>query len=136
MCCDSEPWALLQLLSAGNMRGLAGILRNSAVLLLGACVSCAGSYAASAVLTHDDIVRSGATTIPDLLRLVSGVQGAQGRSDRWAVGIRGFDGRLSRGLLVPIDGRGVYTPLLAGVYWDVQDLAFDEIDRIEVIRIA
>lgn len=90
--------------------------------------------AAIFVLTHDDIRRSGATTIPDLLRLVPGVQVAQEQSDQWAVGIRGFDGQFSRGLLVLIDGRSVYTPLFEGVYWDVQDLPFDSIDRIEVIR--
>ena len=86
------------------------------------------------VLTQDDIRRSGATTIPDLLRLVPGVQVAQEQSDQWAVGIRGFDGQFSSGLLVLIDGRSVYTPLFEGVYWDVQDLPFDDIDRIEVIR--
>ncbi|HTW46791.1 MAG TPA: TonB-dependent receptor [Acidobacteriaceae bacterium] len=90
--------------------------------------------AAVFVLTHDDIRRSGATTIPDLLRLVPGVQVAQEQSDQWAVGIRGFDGQFSRGLLVLIDGRSVYTPLFEGVYWDVQDLPLDDIDRIEVIR--
>jgi iron complex outermembrane recepter protein len=90
--------------------------------------------AAIFVLTHDDIRCSGATTIPDLLRLVPGVQVSQEQSDQWAVGIRGFDGQFSRGLLVLIDGRSVYTPLFEGVYWDVQDLALDDIDRIEVIR--
>lgn len=90
--------------------------------------------AAVYVLTHDDIERSGATTIPDLLRLVPGVQVSQEESDQWAVGIRGFDGQFSRGILVLIDGRSVYTPLFEGVYWDVQDLPFEDIDRIEVIR--
>lgn len=90
--------------------------------------------AAIFVLTHDDIVRSGATTIPDLLRLVPGVQVSQEQSDQWAIGIRGFDSQFSKGLLVLIDGRSVYTPLFEGVYWDVQDLPFDDIDRVEVIR--
>lgn len=90
--------------------------------------------AAIYVLTHQDIVRSGATTIPDMLRLIPGVQVSQSQSDQWAVGIRGFDGQFSRGLLVLIDGRSVYTPLFQGVYWDVQDLPIDSIDRIEVIR--
>lgn len=90
--------------------------------------------AAVYVLTHEDIERSGAKTIPDLLRLVPGVQVAQEQSDQWAVGIRGFDSPFSKGLLVLIDGRSVYTPLDEGVYWDVQDLVLDDIDRIEVIR--
>jgi iron complex outermembrane receptor protein len=90
--------------------------------------------AAVSVLTQDDIRRSGATSIPELLRLVPGVDVAREQSDQWAVGIRGFNSQFSKGLLVLIDGRSVYTPLFEGVYWDVQDLDFDDIDRIEIIR--
>ena len=90
--------------------------------------------AAIYVLTQEDIRRSGATTLPDLLRLVPGVEVAQIDSDKWAVGIRGFGSRLSRSVLVLIDGRSVYTPLFAGVYWEVQDTLIEDIDRIEVIR--
>jgi iron complex outermembrane receptor protein len=90
--------------------------------------------AAVFVVTHDDILRSGATSIPELLRLVPGVEVSRGQSSGWAVGIRGFDSGFSKGLLVLIDGRSVYTPLFEGVYWDVQDVVFDNIDRIEVIR--
>ena len=90
--------------------------------------------AAVSVLTQDDIRRSGATSIPELLRLVPGVDVAREQSGEWAVGIRGFNSQFSKGLLVLIDGRSVYTPLFEGVYWDVQDLVFDDIDRIEVIR--
>jgi iron complex outermembrane receptor protein len=90
--------------------------------------------AAVFVLTQDDISRSGATTIPELLRLVPGVEVARSQSSGWSVGIRGFNSGFSKGLLVLIDGRSVYTPLFEGVYWDVQDLVFDDIDRIEVIR--
>ncbi|HTV55834.1 MAG TPA: Plug domain-containing protein, partial [Terriglobia bacterium] len=63
------------------------------------------------VLTQEDIRRSGATTIPDILRLVPGVEVAQIDSDQWAVGVRGFGGQFSQSLLVLIDGRSVYTPL-------------------------
>src|ERR1700761_1407652 len=90
--------------------------------------------AAIAVLTQDDIRHSGATTIPELLRLVPGVNVAREQSDQWAVGVRGFNSQFSKGLLVLIDGRSVYTPLFEGVYWDVQDLGLADIDRIEVIR--
>ena len=90
--------------------------------------------AAVFVVTHDDIRRSGATTIPEALRLVPGVEVARSQSGAWAVGIRGFNSGFSKDLLVLIDGRSVYTPLFEGVYWDVQDLVFDDIDRIEVIR--
>ena len=90
--------------------------------------------AAIFVLTTEDIRRSGATTIPELLRLVPGVQVSRSQSDDWAVGIRGFASGFSKDLLVLIDGRSVYTPLFEGVYWDVQDLPLQDIDRIEIIR--
>jgi iron complex outermembrane receptor protein len=90
--------------------------------------------AAVFVVTSDDIRRSGATTIPELLRLVPGVEVARSQSGAWAVGIRGFNSGFSKDLLVLIDGRSVYTPLFEGVYWDVQDLVLDDIERIEVIR--
>ena len=90
--------------------------------------------AAIYVLTQEDIRRSGASSIPEVLRLVPGVEVARIDSDHWAVGIRGFGSQFSRSLLVLIDGRSVYTPLFAGVYWDVQDTLLEDIDRIEVIR--
>ncbi len=90
--------------------------------------------AAVYVLTQQDIRRSGATNIPDLLRLVPGVEVAQIDSDKWAIGIRGFEGRLAKAVLVLIDGRSVYTPLFAGVYWEVQNLLLEDVERIEVVR--
>ncbi len=85
-------------------------------------------------MTSADIRRSGATTIPELLRLIPGLAVAQIDSSKWAVGSRGFQGRLSRSMLVLIDGRSVYAPLFAGTYWEVQDTLLEDIDRIEVIR--
>ena len=90
--------------------------------------------AAVGVLTSEQIHRSGARTIPDLLRLLPGVNVAQIDSSEWAIGVRGFQGKLSRSVLVLIDGRTVYTPLFAGVYWDMQDVMIEDIDRIELIR--
>lgn len=90
--------------------------------------------AAIYVITQEEIRRSGATTIPELLRMAPGVEVARIDSDHWAVGIRGFNGEFSKSLLVMIDGRSVYSPLFAGVYWQVQDTLFEDIDRIEVIR--
>ncbi|HET9742430.1 MAG TPA: TonB-dependent receptor plug domain-containing protein, partial [Terriglobales bacterium] len=86
------------------------------------------------VITQDDIRRSGVTTIPDALRLAPGVQVSEIDSNHWAVGIRGFASQFSRSVLVLIDGRSVYTPLFAGVYWDVQNVMLEDVDRIEVIR--
>jgi len=90
--------------------------------------------AAVYVLTQEDIRRSGATSIPELLRLVPGVEVAQVDSDHWSVSIRGFGAVLASKLLVLIDGRSVYTPLFAGVYWQVQATPLEDIERIEVIR--
>src|SRR5450755_3962526 len=90
--------------------------------------------AAVYVITGEDIERSGATNIPEALRLAPGIEVARIDSDKWSIGIRGFGSRLSRSVLVLIDGRTVYTTLLAGTYWEVQDTLLDDIDRIEVIR--
>jgi iron complex outermembrane receptor protein len=90
--------------------------------------------AAIYVITHDDIMRSGATSIPEALRLAPGVEIARIDSSKWSIGIRGFGSRLSRSVLVLMDGRTVYTTLLAGTYWEVQDTVMDDIERIEVIR--
>ena len=90
--------------------------------------------AAVYVLTQEDIRRSGATSIPEALRLAPGVEVARVDSDHWSVGIRGFGAVLANKLLVLIDGRSVYTPLYAGVYWQAQNMPLEDIDRIEIIR--
>src|ERR1022692_2432134 len=94
------------------------------------------SEAASAVfvITSEDIARSGANNIPDLLRMVPGVEVAQINSSQWAISVRGFNGQYSNKLLVLVDGRTVYSPMLSGVFWDALDVTLDNIDRIEVIR--
>ena len=90
--------------------------------------------AAIFVITSEDIRRSGATCIPEALRLAPGVEVARIDSNSWSIGIRGFGTNLTRSVLVLIDGRTVYTPLFDGTYWDVQDTMMEDIDRIEVIR--
>jgi len=89
---------------------------------------------AAFVLTSEDIRRSGMTSIPDLLRLVPGVTVSQISSSAFAISARGFTNEFANKLLVMIDGRSVYTPLFSGVYWDIQDLMLEDIERIEVIR--
>jgi iron complex outermembrane receptor protein len=86
------------------------------------------------VITGEDIRRSGATSIPEALRLAPGVEVQRIDSNRWSIGIRGFGSRLTRSVLVLIDGRTVYTTLFAGTYWEAQDTDMPDIDRIEVIR--
>ncbi len=90
--------------------------------------------AAIFVITKEDIHRSGATNIPDLLRMVPGLDVAQINPGVWAISARGFNGQYSTTLLVLIDGRTVYTPTFSGVFWDAQDVPLDLIERIEIIR--
>jgi len=90
--------------------------------------------AAIYVITGDDIQRSGATNIPEALRLAPGVEVARITSGEYAIGIRGFNSRLSRSVLVLIDGRTVYSTFTAGTYWETQDVLINDIERIEVIR--
>ncbi len=90
--------------------------------------------AAIFVITQDDIRRSGMTSIPELLRMVPGLDVAQADSRHWAVASRGFNGIYSPKLLVLVDGRAVYSPAFSGVLWDLQDMPLEDIERIEVIR--
>lgn len=90
--------------------------------------------AAIFVITQEDIRRSGATTLPDLLRMVPGLDVAQIDGNTWAVSSRGFNSSSANKLLVLVDGRTVYSPVFSGVIWDSQDQFLADIDRIEVIR--
>jgi len=86
------------------------------------------------VIEREDIRRSGALNIPDLLRMVPGVNVAQISSNAWAIGVRGLNGRFSNKLLVMVDGRRVYSLTTGGVFWDVSTVPLEDIERIEVIR--
>jgi iron complex outermembrane recepter protein len=90
--------------------------------------------AAVFVITQEDIRRSGMTSIPELLRMVPGLEVARLTANKWAISARGFNGQFANKLLVMIDGRSVYTPLFSGVFWDVQDVLLEDIERIEVVR--
>lgn len=85
------------------------------------------------VITADDIRRSGATSLPEALRLATNLRVAQVNAYGWVVSARGFSGVFTNKLLVMIDGRSVYTPLFAGVLWDVQNPLLEDIDRIEIV---
>ncbi|MGH8229970.1 MAG: TonB-dependent receptor plug domain-containing protein, partial [Steroidobacteraceae bacterium] len=89
--------------------------------------------AAIYVITREDILRSGATTLPEILRLAPNLQVAQITAGSFAITARGFNGTAASKLLVLIDGRSVYTPYHSGVDWSVQDILPDDIERIEVI---
>jgi iron complex outermembrane receptor protein len=90
--------------------------------------------AAVFVITQEDIRRSGMMNIPDLLRMVPGVNVARLDSNTWAISIRGFNDRYSNKVLVLIDGRSVYSENFSGVFWDQLNVPLEDIERIEVIR--
>src|SRR5256886_15165520 len=85
------------------------------------------------VITQEDIRQSGASSLPEALRLASNLQVAQVDARQWAISARGFNSTTANKLLVLVDGRTVYTPLFSGVFWDVQDVLLSDVDRIEVI---
>ncbi|HYL99332.1 MAG TPA: TonB-dependent receptor plug domain-containing protein, partial [Blastocatellia bacterium] len=90
--------------------------------------------AAIYVITAEDIIRSGMTRLPDLLRMVPGVDVGRVDGVGWSVGVRGFNRRFTSKLLVLIDGRSVYSSDTSGVYWETLDIPLETIERIEVIR--
>lgn len=94
----------------------------------------ADTPAAVTVLSAEDIRRSGARSIPEALREVPGVNVAQIGTSRWAVGVRGAQGRFANKLLVQVDGRSIYNPLFSGVFWEAQDIMIEDVERIEVVR--
>lgn len=85
------------------------------------------------VITGDDIRRSGARSLPEALRLAPNLQVARASASGYAISARGFNNSAGNKLLVLIDGRSVYTPLFSGVFWDVQDVMLEDVDRIEVV---
>ena len=90
------------------------------------------------VITHDEIMQSGATSIPEALRLAPNLLVTQLSASSYTVAANGFGGNpaaqnFSNKLLMVIDGRSVYSPLFSGVYLDAQDVMMEDIDRIEVI---
>ena len=90
--------------------------------------------AAVYVVTREDLLRSGVSSVPEALRMVPGVQVARIDSNKWAVTARGFNGRFANKMLVLIDGRSIYTNLYSGVYWEQYDVMLEDVERIEVVR--
>ena len=86
--------------------------------------------AAVFVISRDEIERSGARSVPEALRLAPGVEVARIANNRWAVSVRGFNGRFANKLLVAKDGRSIYSPLFSGVLWEAEDVILGDIERI------
>jgi iron complex outermembrane recepter protein len=90
------------------------------------------------VITHEDILRSGATSLVEVLRLAPNLQVTQLTASSYQLGSGGFGGHqasqnFANKLLILIDGRSVYSPLYSGVYADTVDIMLEDVDRIEVI---
>jgi len=96
--------------------------------------SVSNTAAAVFVISASDIKRSGALTVPEILHLAPGVEVARLGNNKFAVSIRGFNGRMANKLLVLVDGRSIYSSLYGGVIWETENLPLEEINRIEVIR--
>jgi iron complex outermembrane recepter protein len=89
--------------------------------------------AAIFVITSEDIRRSGATNLPDVLRMAPGLDVSQTNANSWNVSSRGFNDAFANKMLVLVDGRTVYSPIFSGVFWDAQDILLADVERIEVI---
>lgn len=94
----------------------------------------ASAASAIFVISQEDIRRSGATSIPEALRMAPGLEVAQIDANKWAITSRGFNAFSANKLLVLMDGRTLYSPLFSGTLWNVQDTMMEDIERIEVIR--
>ncbi|MDD5384288.1 MAG: TonB-dependent receptor [Gallionella sp.] len=136
------PTVLVALFASAGAAAAANLTELSIEQLLDVEVTSAGRKAqkledtatAIYVITQEDIRRSGMTSIPELLRMVPGLQVAQISGNTPAVSSRGFNQRFSNKLLVLLDGRTLYAPTFSGVFWDAQDVVLEDIERIEVIR--
>jgi len=122
--------------SAGQLRGLSleELMEVEVTLVTRQPEPVSAAAAAVSVITRDDIRRSGVTTIADALALADGIHVARFNNASWAISARGFSGSTPNKLLVMVDGRNEFTPLFAGVFWNLLDYVLDDIERIEVIR--
>jgi len=128
--CAQQPDSAAQALKAMSIEQLMNLEVTS---VLGRPERLAQAASAIQVITQEDIRRSGASSLPEALRVATNLQVAQVDSRQWAISARGFNGTTANKLLVLIDGRTIYTPLFSGVFWDVQHVALEDVDRIEVI---
>jgi iron complex outermembrane receptor protein len=86
------------------------------------------------VITAEDIKHSGAVDVPDLLRMVPGIDVVNVYGNSYGVSGRGFNERFAQRMLFVIDGRSIYTTFFGGVFWENEQLFLEDIARVEVIR--
>jgi iron complex outermembrane recepter protein len=127
--------ALAQVIAAGNLADLTlEQLSNIEVTLATRRAQPLSDVPASAyVISSEDIRRSGATSLPEALRLAPTLQVARADANQYAISARGFNNVLANKMLVMIDGRAVYSPLFSGVFWEAQGVMLEDVDRIEVV---
>jgi len=113
---------------------LESLLHLDVTSVTGAAVPWFRNPAAVYTLSSEDIRRTGHQSLAEVLRVVPGMQVARLDSRQWAVTARGFNGQFAKNLLVLTDSRLVYDPSFSGVFWDVQDLILEDVERVEVIR--
>ncbi len=130
---DEAPAQVASSISSLKALSIEDLMKTEVTSVSKAAEPLSDAPAAVYVITRDDILRSGAQSIPDMLRLAPNLQVAQITSTGYAISARGFNGTTSSKLLVLIDGRSVYTPYHSGVPWDIQDVLPQDIERIEVI---
>lgn len=94
----------------------------------------ADSAAAVYVISQEDIRRSSATSIPDLLRTVPGLEVGEQQNGRIVVAVRGFKSIFTNSLLVMVDGRSIYVSTMSAVFWDQLLIPLHDIERIEIVR--
>ncbi|RYX90168.1 MAG: TonB-dependent receptor [Comamonadaceae bacterium] len=85
------------------------------------------------VISSEDIRRSGAVNLPEVLRLAPNLHVARADANQYAISARGFNSTTANKMLVLVDGRTVYSPLFSGVFWDAQDVMLEDVERIEVL---
>jgi iron complex outermembrane receptor protein len=137
-CLAAAAWAASAQAQPASRSGLADLSLEELANLEVTSVSrraepLSGAPASIFVITSDDIRRSGATSLPEALRLAPNLHVARVDARQYAISARGFNSTVANKLLVLIDGRTVYTPLFSGVFWDAQDTLLEDIERIEVI---
>jgi iron complex outermembrane receptor protein len=90
------------------------------------------------VIQQEDVLRSGANSVPEMLRLAPNLEVMQTSPSGYQITARGFSGNTAaqnfpNKLLLLIDGRSAYSPLYSGIFWDAQDVLPENVERIEVI---
>lgn len=130
----TPPGVAAQTLEELREMSLEELMDVQVTTVLRSAVASSRVPAAVYVVTAEDIRRSGATSLAEVLRLVPGMQVARVDAGKWSIGTRGFADRLSRSMLVLIDGRAVYSPLFGGTYWETQNVLLEDVERIEVVR--